>query len=118
MKDIVERLRMRRNPMLDGEREEAAAEIESLRRESKQSRDAVKLRQLLANANMLLRSASKIATREGKDTNWGGWNSAINAALLDQQPFLYGGEGVYGQMEPRQDPLSQALNEGDGTYKP
>ena len=31
MSDIVERLRVRRNPMLDGEREEAAAEIERLR---------------------------------------------------------------------------------------
>jgi hypothetical protein len=31
MTDIVERLRIRRSPMLDGEREEAAAEIERLR---------------------------------------------------------------------------------------
>jgi hypothetical protein len=31
MSDIVERLRVRRNPMLDGEREEAADEIERLR---------------------------------------------------------------------------------------
>lgn len=31
MSDIVKRLRVRRNPMLDGEREEAAAEVERLR---------------------------------------------------------------------------------------
>jgi hypothetical protein len=34
MSDIIERLRVRRNPMLDGQREEAADEIERLRLEN------------------------------------------------------------------------------------
>lgn len=47
------------------------------------------LLELLTEANSLLRSASSIADREGKSTNWEAYSKQIKAALAKQHAVIF-----------------------------
>lgn len=81
MTDIVERLRVRRNPMLDGEREEAAAEIERLREGERAADDEIeRLRGYIAEIEKWKDEGEQII---GPAAEWGpGGNVIVQSSTM------------------------------------